>query len=124
MDLKVHYRSSQTMENNTTAVVYEDITATNGRFRWTKYLNISVIEDTTNGYINATKMCAMYGRTKGGKEKQFCQWKAYNKQFVSFMSSSLGIPIDELIPSAVTGGQIQIIRGTYVHRDLAVHLAS
>ena len=57
------------MEQNNT-VVYENIDGTSGRYRWTRYLNIKVIEDTTNGYINATKMCAMYGKTKNGKEKQ------------------------------------------------------
>ena len=105
-------------------VVYENIAGTAGRFRWTRYLNIKVIEDTTNGYINATKMCAMYGKTKGGKVKQFYQWKLYNTQFIQFVSSSLRIPVGELVPSAVTGGQIEIIRGTYVHCDLAVKLAS
>ena len=111
------------MEQNNT-VVYENIDGTDGRYRWTRYLNIRVIEDTTNGYINATKMCAMYGKTKGGKVKQFYQWKLYNTQFIQFVSSSLRIPGDELVPCAVTGGQIEIIRGTYVHRDLAVKLAS
>ena len=111
------------MEQNNT-VVHENIAGTDGRYRWTRYLNIRVIEDTTNGYINATKMCAMYGKTKGGKVKQFYQWKLYNTQFIQFVSSSLRIPGDELVPCAVTGGQIEIIRGTYVHRDLAVKLAS
>ena len=104
--------------------VHENIDGTNGRYRWTRYLNIRVIEDTTNGYINATKMCAMYGKTKGGQAKQFRQWKAYNQHFIDFVSTCVGIPTDELIPCAVTGGQVEIIRGTYVHRDLAVKLAS
>ena len=51
-------------------VVYETIPGTD-RYRWTKYLNVRVIEDTQTGYINATKMCAMYGKTKGGEPKQF-----------------------------------------------------
>ena len=113
----------RTMEQSN-AVVYENIDGTAGRYRWTRYLNIKVIEDTTNGYINATKMCAMYGKTKGGKVKQFYQWKLYNKQFIEFVSSKIGILVDELVPSAVTGGQVESIRGTYVHRDLAVKLAS
>ena len=113
------------MENGkSTAVVYEVIKGTNGRYQWTKYLNISVIEDTTNGYINATRMCAMYGKSKGGQAKQFRQWKAYHQQFIEYVSSRVGIQTHELIPCAVTGGQIEIIRGTYVHRDLAVPLAS
>ena len=113
------------METNaTSAIVYEAINGTNGRYRWTKYLNICVIEDMTNGYINATKMCSMYGRTKGGKEKQFSHWKQYNQNFINLVSASLAKGPDELVPCAVTGGQNAIIRGTYVHRDLAVHLAS
>ena len=107
-----------------THIVHEAIDGTGGRYRWTQYLNIRVIEDTTNGYINATKMCAMYGKTKGGKEKEFYQWKCYHQQFIEFVSSSLGFPAHELVPTAVTGGSIEIIRGTYVHRDLAVNLAS
>ena len=111
------------MENNTTAAtVYEDITGTNGRYRWTKYHNIRVIEDTTNGYINATKMCAMYGRTKGGKEKQFHQWKLYNHNFIKLVCSRLSQETKELI-NVVTGGQIEVVRGSYVHRDIAVNVA-
>ena len=111
------------MEQNN-SVVYENIDGTDGRYRWTRYLNIKVIEDTTNGYINATKMCAMYGKTKNGKAKQFRKWKYSNEQFIQLISSSVLRAPDELIPDPVTGGQIEIIRGTYVHRDIAVKLAS
>ena len=41
-------------------VVYETINGTN------ESLNVTVIEDTLNGYINATKMCSMYGTSKNG----------------------------------------------------------
>ena len=111
------------METNN-SVVFENIAGTDGRYRWTRYLNIRVIEDTTNGYINATKMCAMYGKTKGGQSKEFRKWKYSNEQFIRLVSSSVQKVPDELVPCAVTGGQIEIIRGTYVHRDLAVKLAS
>ena len=107
-----------------THIVHEAIDGTGGRYRWTQYLNIRVIEDTTNGYINATKMCAMYGKSKNGQTKQFRQWKCYHQQFIEFVSSSGGVPTHELVPTAVTGGSIEIIRGTYVHRDLAINLAS
>ena len=107
-----------------THIVHEAIDGTGGRYRWTQYLNIRVIEDTTNGYINATKMCAMYGKSKNGQTKQFRQWKCYHQQFIEFVSSSVGVPTHELVPTAVTGGSIEIIRGTYVHRDLAINLAS
>ena len=60
-------------------VFYEKIDGTE-RYRWIGYLNIRVIEDTDTGYINATKMCSMYGKTKGGEPKQFSVWKPYNKK--------------------------------------------
>ena len=110
--------------DQSTHIVHEAIDGTGGRYRWTQYLNIRVIEDTTNGYINATKMCAMYGKSKNGQTKQFRQWKCYHQQFIEFVSSSVGVPTHELVPTAVTGGSIEIIRGTYVHRDLAINLAS
>ena len=65
------------MEQNNN-VVYESIDGTAGRYRWTRYLNIRVIEDTTNGYINATKMCAMYGKTKARNLKCFKDLKSTN----------------------------------------------
>ena len=69
-------------------------------------------------------MCAMYGKTKGGQCKQFSHWKHYNQNFINLVASSLAKATDELVPSAVTGGNVEIIRGTYVHRDLAVKIAS
>ena len=69
-------------------------------------------------------MCAMYGKTKNGKEKQFRKWKYSNEQFIQLVSSSVLRAPDDLVPSPVTEGQIEIIRGTYVHRDIAVKLAS
>ena len=101
-------RIFRNMEQNNT-VVHENIAGTDGRYRWTRYLNIRVIEDTTNGYINATKMCAMYGKTKGGQAKQFRNWTRCNQTFINFVSSSAHISADELVPCAVTGGQIEII---------------
>ena len=92
-----------------THIVHEAIDGTGGRYRWTQYLNIRVIEDTTNGYINATKMCAMYGKSKNGQTKQFRQWKCYHQQFIEFVSSSVGVPTHELVPTAVTGGSIEIM---------------
>ena len=113
------------MEENTStdaaAVVYEAIMGTNGRYRWSKYLNINVIEDTQNGYINATKMCSMYGKTKTGQPKHFTDWKYTNKPFIAYIESALGIPMAELTYAIING--LDSIKGTYVHRDLAVHLA-
>ena len=110
------------MEQNNT-VVYGNIDGTSGRYCWTRYLNIRVIEDTTNGYINATKMCAMYGKTKGGKAKQFRQWKVYNQIFITATCNKLNMKTENIIKEAVTGGKNEIIRGTYVHCSIAASIA-
>ena len=103
------------------AVVYEAIKGTNGRYRWSKYLSINVIEDTQSGYINATKMCSMYGKTKTGQPKHFTDWKYTNKTFIAYIESAIGIQMTELTYAIING--LDSIKGTYVHRDLAVHLA-
>ena len=87
------------MEQNKT-IVYENIDGTDGRYRWKKYLNIRVIEDTTNGYINATKLCAMYGKTKTGGAKKFCQWKHNNRSFIDSVSSCIHQTAEEIVPQA------------------------
>lgn len=111
------------MEQNK-SIVYESIDGTGGRYRWKKYLNIRVIEDTTNGYINATKLCAMYGKTRTGRAKKFSQWKQDNQSFIDFVSSCVHRTSEEIVPQAVIGGKVKLIRGTYVHPDLFVKIAS
>ena len=39
------------------------------------------------------------------------------------VASSINVLIHELVPVPVTGGKNEIIRGTYIHRDLAPSLA-
>jgi hypothetical protein len=74
----------------------------------------------TNGYINATKLCA-----DGGK--RFDHWlenkgnKVMVKCFGEFINRSPGIPGDLLI---IVNTGINEIRGTYVHPDLIPHIAS
>ena len=99
---------------------YEKIEGTE-RYRWIGYLNIRVIEDTETGYINATKMCSMYGKTKGGQPKQFRDWKPYNEPLIKIVARSERI-LAHLLTVIVDSG-INDIRGTYVHRDLAPHIA-
>ena len=111
------------MEQNKT-IVYENIDGTDGRYRWKKYLNIRVIEDTTNGYINATKLCAMYGKTRTDRAKKFSNWKHDNQSFIDFVSSCVHQTAEEIVPQAVIGGKVKLIRGTYVHPDLFVKIAS
>ena len=97
-------------------VVYETINGTNERYRWTRYLNVTVIEDTLNGYINATKMCSMYGTSKNGNPKHFYNWKNQNASFINYVA-----PCTELMYALSHG--LDTIKGTYINRDLAVHLA-
>ena len=102
-------------------IVYEIINGTNERYRWTRYLNIRVIEDTHNGYINATKMCAMYGTSKNGKPKHFYHWKK-TENASKIMQSLQSLGNDNLYYSISHG--LDIIKGTYINRDLVVHLAT
>lgn len=71
---------------------------------------------SSDGYVNATAMCKT-------AQKQF---KHYNensgtRDFVSELSSEVGIPTTELIQS-VTGGN-PALQGTWVHPQVAIHLA-
>ena len=84
------------------------------------YGDFTVTMNTTNGYINATKMCADGGKrfdhwleNKGNKEMVKC--------FGEFIKSSPGIP-GELSIMNMSGSYET--RGTYVHPDLIPHIAS
>ena len=107
-----------TEEAEAYGISFEAIEGTD-RYQWTKYLNIRVIEDVQTGFINATKMCAMYSVTRNGEPKQFKHWKRQT------CTAALvhGIMTDDQLFHTVTGGQIDVIRGTYVHRDLAPSIA-
>lgn len=70
----------------------------------------------TDGYVNATKLCKKAGKL----------WADYSrlestKAFLEALSRSMGIPIDVLIVSVVTGKNEN--RGTWVHPRVATHLA-
>ena len=107
-----------TEEAEAYGISFEAIEGTD-RYQWTKYLNIRVIEDVQTGFINATKMCAMYSVTRNGEPKQFKHWKRQT------CTAALvnGIMTEDQLFHTVTGGQIDVIRGTYVHRDLAPSIA-
>lgn len=69
-----------------------------------------------DGYINATAMCNAAGRP----------WSRYwevkqTREFADALCSDIGIPISELIQS-VKGG-IPELQGTWVHPQVAIHLA-
>ena len=69
-----------------------------------------------DGYVNATAMCKAAGR----------EFKHYNenratREFLAELSSEVGIPTSELIQS-LSGGN-PAIQGTWVHPQVAIHLA-
>lgn len=68
-----------------------------------------------DGYINATAMCSATGKLFGDYRRL-----ASTEAFLAELSSDMGNPISELIQS-VRGGSGQ--QGTWVHPDVAVHLA-
>lgn len=76
----------------------------------------SVHQRSSDGYMNATAMCAAAGK----------QWGHYNensgaKAFLAALEADIGIPISELIKS-VKGGTPHL-QGTWVHPQVAIHLA-
>jgi hypothetical protein len=88
-----------------------------GKYSKALYGDFTVTMDMTNGYINATKLCA-----DGGK--RFDNWlqNKGNKEMVKCFESHILEFQDMKI--TVTGGQTLEIRGTYVHPDLIPHIAS
>ncbi len=69
-----------------------------------------------DGYVNATKMCQDAGKL----------WGTYRQNqgstlYFDNLSRHIGIPIDHLIITTTTGPNE--LRGTYVHRDIAIDLA-
>jgi len=84
------------------------------------YGDFTVTMNMTNGYINATKLCA-----DGGKLMKNWMQNNGNKEMVKcfgeLIKRSDGIPSDLLI---IVNTGINEIRGTYVHPDLIPHIAS
>lgn len=69
-----------------------------------------------DGYINATDLCGASGKKLG----HYLENES-TKQFLKELSSDIGIPISALIQS-VKGG-IPEFQGTWVHPQVAIHLA-
>lgn len=78
--------------------------------------NTLVQQRTADGYINATAMCQAVG-------KLFADYGrlASTKEYTAALAADMGIPITELI-QGVRGGEPGE-QGTWVHPDLAIHLA-
>jgi hypothetical protein len=78
--------------------------------------DITVICRSSDGYINATKLCEAGGKRIG-------HWLANesSRELINEISSVVGIPTTELLKK--TQGGIPKEQGTWVHRDLAIHIA-
>lgn len=70
----------------------------------------------SDGYINATAMCKAAGKLFGN----YNQLQS-TKDFLTVLSSDIGIPISEIIQS-IKGGSPEL-QGTWVHPQVAIHLA-
>jgi len=110
-----------TTKNPLEHIAFEDI---NEEYCYGNYGDFKVIMMKENGYINATKMC-QYISEQTGSKKTMMHWNE-NKlagELNEAVSSYIGLSIDELTIQ-ITGGQLTIIRGTYVHPYLIHHIAS
>lgn len=78
--------------------------------------NTLVQQRTADGYINATAMCQAVG-------KLFADYSrlASTKEYLAALTTDMGIPISELIQGVRGGDPAE--QGTWVHPDLAIHLA-
>lgn len=98
-------------------VCYEQI---KDNFCYGLFGDFKLIIDKSTGYFNATKLCK-----DGGK--QFKHWleNKHSKELIAYMSSA-GIPAaDHNEPlKFVTGGDCEVIRGTYVPEELILSIAS
>jgi len=79
------------------------------------YGDFTVTMNTTNGYINATKLCA-----DGGKEMKHWLENKGNKEMVKYFEENRS----ESRPVLIKDNSYGITRGTYVHPDLIPHIAS
>jgi len=77
----------------------------------------AVIQQRINdGYINATAMCKASGKALADYIRL-----QNSKEFLAALARSMGIPIDQLVRSILTGPNE--LRGTWVHPQVAIHLA-
>ncbi|AQN67947.1 putative kilA-n domain protein [Saudi moumouvirus] len=102
-------------DNDLRNVIYEDI---NDKFSYGKLGDFNIVMMKKNGYVNATNLCKNI-------KKEFYHWKENknSKELIKELISSPDYPGDEPIIT-ITGGKITKIRGTYVHPELIIHIAS
>ena len=70
-----------------------------------------------DGYINATELCKAGGKLLGHYLET-----GPTKEFLNELSADIGIPISGLV-KVRKGGNEKKLQGTWVHPDVAVHLA-
>lgn len=75
-----------------------------------------IAQRAKDGYINATAMCKAAGKAFADYERL-----GSTKAFLSELEADMGIPMSELIQSA--RGGIPGLQGTWVHPQVAIHLA-
>jgi hypothetical protein len=102
-------------EHNLSEVIYESV---NSEYGWGKYGEFRVLIRKKDGYINATKLCAL-----GGKELFNYMANASSQRFIDEVVCTLSIPRVQLVEVLKAGSNYEL-NGTYVHQDLVPHIAS
>ena len=101
--------------NKDRLVAFEDI---NDKYAWAYYGQFKLIMMKENGYVNATKMC-------DDSNKKIFHWKENkrSKNLINYLKQSnyIGIPIDPIVTITTCENDL---RGTYVHTDLVLDIAS
>ena len=75
----------------------------------------TIYQRATDGYVNATAMCKAAGKLGADYYRLVS-----TKEFITELSSTMGIPIDLLVRKIMTGENE--IRGTWIHPQVAIHL--
>lgn len=85
----------------------------NNEYFYSKYGSFKIVVMTSNGYINATKLCKDYN-------KKLDNWLHNESSKKIIYDLRFGTKIKPMIK--ITSGNPDI-RGTYVHQTLIVHIA-
>ncbi|AUV58832.1 hypothetical protein [Bandra megavirus] len=112
-------------DNDFRNVIFENI---NDEYALGKFGDLEVVMMRENGYVNATNLCKKCG-------KDYKNWKRNDnskeleKELIKQLSSGAHEKSSAHYRAAevthtVKGGKLTIIRGTYVHPKLIIHIAS
>lgn len=108
-------------QRNLQDISYETI---NSDFSYGKYGEFRVILMTKNGYVNATKLCALEGKMFKNWMKNACSQNLVDVVDKKILESSSARNLsDDKSLVTITGGKEIEIRGTYVHPLLVPHIA-